>query len=268
VPPEALALALGAAGLHALWNLLLARERDVEAAAAVALIVLVLALVLPAALTWRIEGAAVPFVLGSAALELSYVALLAAAYRRFELSLVYPIARGLAPVLALVLVVAAGGARPSAVGVVGVLAVGAGVLLVRGPRGSLAGLASGLMIAAAIAGYTVVDRYGIHHASAAPYLLLVMLGPALAYSLAVGKRRVVAALGPATVVVGGASAGAYLLVLLALRLASAPAVAAVRESSVVIATALAAVVLRERVGPARLAGAAVVAAGVALLALS
>ena len=268
MPPEALALALAAAGLHAIWNLLLARERDTEAAAAVALIVLVLALVVPAALTWRVEGAAAPFVLGSAALELSYVALLAAAYRRFELSLVYPVARGLAPVLALVLVVVAGGARPSAVGIAGVLAVALGVLLVRGLRGSLAGLVFGGVIAAAIAGYTVVDRYGIHHASAAPYLLLVMIGPALAYPLAVGTRRVMAALTAATVVVGGASAGAYLLVLLALRLASAPAVAAVRESSVVIATALAAAVLRERVGLGRLAGAALVAAGVALLALS
>jgi drug/metabolite transporter (DMT)-like permease len=268
VPADALGLALAAAGLHALWNLLLARERDTEAATAVALIVLVLALVLPAAISWRVEGAAVPFVLGSAALELSYVALLAAAYRRFELSLVYPVARGLAPVLALLLVVAAGGARPSAVGILGVLAVAAGVLLVRGLRGSLGGLAYGVVIAAAIAGYTVVDRYGIHHASAAPYLLLVMLGPAVAYPIAVGKRRVVAALSPATVVVGGASAGAYLLVLLALRLASAPAVAAVRESSVVIATALAAVVLRERVGLGRLGGATLVAAGVALLALS
>jgi uncharacterized membrane protein len=45
-------------------------------------------------------------------------------------------------------------------------------------------------------------------------------------------------------------------------------VAAVRETSVVIATALAALVLRERVGPARLLGAVVVAGGVALLALS
>jgi drug/metabolite transporter (DMT)-like permease len=77
-----------------------------------------------------------------------------------------------------------------------------------------------------------------------------------------------AAVSPATVVIGAASASAYLLVLLALRLASAPAVAAVRESSVVIATTLAAVVLHERVGPTRLAGACVVVAGVALLALS
>ena len=268
MPLDALALALGAAGLHALWNLLLAREEDTEAATAVALLALVTVLVLPAALTWRVEGAAVPFILASGALELAYVALLAAAYRRYELSLVYPVARGLAPVLALLIVVAAGGARPPTLGVVGVLAVALGVLLVRGARGSFAGFALGAVIAAVIAGYTVVDRYGIRHAAAGPYLLLVMLGPALVYPALVGRRRVRPAVDPVTLTIGAASASAYLLVLLALRLASAPAVAAVRESSVVIATAAAAVFLHERVGPTRLAGAALVAGGVALLALS
>jgi drug/metabolite transporter (DMT)-like permease len=268
MPLDALALALGAAGLHALWNLLLARERDTEAATAVALVALVAVLVLPAALTWRVDADAIPFIAGSAALELAYVALLATAYRRYELSLVYPVARGLAPVLALLIVVAAGGARPSTLGIVGVLAVAGGVLLVRGARGDLGGLVFGIVIAAAIAGYTVVDRYGIGHAAAGPYLLLVMLGPALVYPLFVGVGRTRAAVSGVTVVIGGASASAYLLVLLALRLASAPAVAAVRESSVVIATAAAAVVLHERVSSTRLAGAAVVAAGVALLALS
>jgi drug/metabolite transporter (DMT)-like permease len=269
MPLDALALALGAAGLHALWNLLLAREEDTEAATAVALLALVAVLVVPAALTWRVEGAAVPFVVASAALELAYVALLAAAYRRYELSLVYPVARGLAPVLALLLVVAAGGARPSTLGVVGVLAVALGVLLVRGVREkNLAGFAFGAVIAAAIAGYTVVDRYGIRHAAAGPYLLLVMLGPALVYPALVGRRRVLGAVDAVTLTIGAASAAAYLLVLLALRLASAPAVAAVRETSVVIATAAAAVFLHERVGPTRLAGALLVAGGVALLALS
>jgi drug/metabolite transporter (DMT)-like permease len=268
MPLDALALALGAAALHALWNLLLARERDTEAATAIALLVLVVALVLPAALTWRVEGEAIPLVLASAALELVYVALLATAYRRYELSLVYPVARGLAPVLALLYVVAAGGALPSALGVAGVVAVAVGVLLVRGARGSAAGLAFGLAIAASIAGYTVVDRYGIRHAAAGPYLLLVMLGPALVYAPLVGRQRLRSALSPATVVVGAASASAYLLVLLALRLASAPAVAAVRETSVVIATGAAAAVLGEHVGARRLAGAVVVVAGVALLAAS
>ena len=269
MPADALALALGAAALHALWNLLLAREHDTEAATAVAVCSLVVVLVVPAALTWRVEGAAVPFIVGSAALELAYVGLLAAAYRRFELSVVYPVARGLAPVLALMLTVLVTLNGPSAGEVGGVLAVTAGVFLVRGKlRGSVGGLGVGAVIAAAIAGYTVVDRYGIHHANAAPYLLLVMAGPAVVYALGVGRRRVAGALSPTKVVVGAASAGAYLLVLLALRLASAPAVSAVRETSVVIATALAAVVLRERVGPARLGGAVLVAAGVALLALS
>jgi drug/metabolite transporter (DMT)-like permease len=268
MPLDALALALGAAGLHALWNLLLAQEEDTEAATAVALLALVAVLVVPAALTWRVEGVAVPFILASAVLELAYVALLAAAYRRYELSLVYPVARGLAPVLALVMVVAAGGARPSTLGVAGVLTVALGVLLVRGAKGSLAGFAFGAVIAATIAGYTVVDRYGIRHAAAGPYLLLVMFGPALVYPALVGRRRVRAAVDPVTLTIGAASASAYLLVLLALRLASAPAVAAVRESSVVIATAAAAVFLHERVGPVRLTGAALVAGGVALLAFS
>ncbi len=268
MPLDALALALGAAGLHAAWNLLLARERDTEAALAVGLLALVATIALPAALTWRVEGAAVPYILGSAALELVYVALLAAAYRRWELSLVYPVARGLAPVLALLLVAAVGGARPSPLGAAGVLVVSVGVLLVRGARGDLRGLAFGAVIAAVIAGYTVVDRYGIQHAAAGPYLLLVMLGPALAYPLAVGRRRVRNAVSPATIVIGAASASAYLLALLALRLASAPAVAAVRETSVVIATVLAAVFLHERVSPARIGGAALVVAGVALLAFS
>jgi drug/metabolite transporter (DMT)-like permease len=70
------------------------------------------------------------------------------------------------------------------------------------------------------------------------------------------------------VLVGVLSAAAYLLVLLALRRASAPAVSAVRETSVVMAAALAAIFLHERVGPVRLAGAVLVAAGVALLALA
>jgi uncharacterized membrane protein len=66
-------------------------------------------------------------------------------------------------------------------------------------------------------------------------------------------------------VAGIASAASYALALAALQLAPAAPVAAVRETSVVIAAALAWVVLKEKVGPARLGGAALVAGGVALL---
>ena len=268
MPLDALAFALGAAALHAFWNVVLARERDVEAATALAVVSVLVVLALPAALTWRVEADAIPYIVASGALELVYFAMLAAAYRRYELSLVYPVARGLAPVLALLFVVAIGGARPAALGVLGVLVVSAGVLLVRGPRGNLHGLAVGAAIAAIIGGYTVVDRYGIQHAAAGPYLLLIMIGPAICYPLAIGRRRLRAAAGWEPFAIGAGLSVAYLLVLLALRVASAPAVSAVRETSVVMATALAAVFLHERVSRGRLAGSVLVAAGVALLALS
>ena len=264
--PAALGLALGAAALHAVWNLLLRGSRDPEAATAVSVVTFVLVLVPFAAVTWDVDREAWKYVVPSAGLELVYVALLAAAYRRFELSVVYPIARGLAPVAALVLAVLAAGADPSAAEVGGVLVVAAGVLLVRGGRGGRgAGLA--LVIAAVIGGYTLIDRYGIRHADAFSYALLIMLGAAIVYPAFVGITRVRAAATPRNALVGVLSASAYLLVLLALRRASAPAVAAVRETGVVIAAALAAVFLHERVGATRLAGACLVVGGIVLLAL-
>jgi len=263
----ALGFALAAAVLHAVWNLLLRDTRDTEAAAAVAVVVFVAVLAPFAAATWSVESAAWKYVVPSAALELVYIALLAAAYRRFDLSLVYPIARGLAPVAALAIVVVVAGASPSAAEIGGVLVVAAGVLLVRGARGGRGG-AFGLLIALVIGGYTVIDGYGIQHAGTFAYAFLIMLGAAVFYPPFVGVRRVRAAVSPTTILVGVLSAGAYLFVLLALRRASAPAVSAVRETSVVIAAALAAVFLHERVGRARFAGAILVAAGVALLALA
>jgi drug/metabolite transporter (DMT)-like permease len=74
-----------------------------------------------------------------------------------------------------------------------------------------------------------------------------------------------AEIGLSSFLAGVALFGGYLLVLSALRLAPAAPVAAVRETSVVLATGLAALVLGERVGPARAGGAALVVAGVALL---
>jgi drug/metabolite transporter (DMT)-like permease len=273
VPLSAFLLALGAAFVHALWNVLLARARDPEAATAVALLVAIVAFAPVAALTWEADGDVWPYVAATSVFELVYFALLAAAYRRAELSLVYPLARGVAPVLVLVVAVAALGAGSSAAQAAGVCLVGAGVVLVRGLRREpdRAGVALGLAIAACIAAYTLVDNEGIRHANAITYLELSMLAPSLAYAAGVVALKGVPALraevSAATVVAGLATFGAYALVLAALELAAAAPVAAVRETSVVIATVGAALFLRERVAPGRLAGAALVAGGVALLGL-
>jgi drug/metabolite transporter (DMT)-like permease len=129
-----------------------------------------------------------------------------------------------------------------------------------------------LAIGCAIAGYTLVDKDGLRHAATLPYLELVLAPVALVavplVAVRRGARALRAQLTASTVLAAAASFGAYTLVLAALRLAPAPEVAAVRETSVVIAALLAAAFLRERVGPGRLAGAAAVAGGVALIALA
>jgi drug/metabolite transporter (DMT)-like permease len=83
-----------------------------------------------------------------------------------------------------------------------------------------------------------------------------------------GPGALVAELRPPTVLAGLGMFGAYALALAALARAAAAPVAAVRESSVVIATALAAAVLGERIGRRRWAGAVLVVAGVAAIALA
>ena len=126
----------------------------------------------------------------------------------------------------------------------------------------------GCVIASVIGGYTLIDRYGIQHADAFSYALLIMLGAAVAYPPFVGLGRV----RTACVAAHDRSSAFCRLRLtfsccLRLRRASAPAVSAVRETGVVMAAVLAAVFLRERVGPIRFAGAALVTAGIALLTL-
>jgi drug/metabolite transporter (DMT)-like permease len=273
VPLSAFLLALAAAVLHAGWNVLLARARDVLAATTVALVLSVLLFAPVAAATWDVDAAAVPWIAASAVFEIVYFVLLTTAYSRSDLSLVYPVARGSAPVFVLAGAAIAG----ATVGwgqALGVLLVGGGILLVRGvgantdARGAVLALAIG----AAIAGYTLVDKEGIEHARVIPYLELVLAPAALAavaWHAASGRLAAVRReLGWPTVGAAVFAFAAYGFVLGALTLASAPAVAAVRETSVLFAVALGASVLGEPVGRTRASGAVLVVAGVALVALS
>jgi drug/metabolite transporter (DMT)-like permease len=257
VPASALGLALAAALVHALWNLLLAGARDSQAATAVGMCVG--CLVFLPSLLGDVSSAALPWIVASAALELLYFSLLALAYSRAELSAVYPLARGSAPVF----VLAVAGV-PLALQAVGIVLVALGVVLVRGGGASLLALAVGACIAA----YTLVDKEGLKHADALPYLELVLLVPALAYASWIGRARLRDAFGWRAAAAGVGMFGAYGLVLLALRLTAAAPVAAVRETSIVIAVLLGALVLHEPVGRARLAGSAVIVAGVAAIALA
>ena len=264
----ALALVLGSAAVHALWNALLADADDTYGTTAVMLVAGVVLFAPVAALTWDVDGAALPYVLGSGAFELVYFGLLATAYSRAELTFVYPVARGSAPVIVLVVSVVALGAAVSGLQAAGVLVVAAGVLLVRGlGRGRGADLVLALAVGACIAGYTLVDDHGLEHADPIPYLALVLLVAAVPYAAVVGPAAMRAALTPRAVLAGAGMFLAYVLALAALQRAEAAPVAALRETSVVMAAVGAAVWGRARVPAARMLGAALVVAGAAAIAL-
>jgi drug/metabolite transporter (DMT)-like permease len=281
----ALALALGAAFLHALWNVLLAGSRD-SVAATGALLLFGVALLAPAALVAvalsddALSAEALPFVAASAALELVYFVLLGRAYRGGEVGVVYPVARGSAPVLVLGAAVLGLGKGVSVLAALGVILVASGVLLLGlasvgrqihrigvrdGPHSR--DLLLGLAIGVAIAGYTLVDSEGLDHADPLPYLFLIAAVCAVTYNgalaLSGGASELRAALGWKAALTAAATFGAYAMVLAALELAPAAPVAAVRESSIVIAALLAWLFLGEQ---RRLGGAVLVAAGVALIA--
>jgi drug/metabolite transporter (DMT)-like permease len=273
MPIDALLLALAAAAVHATWNLLLAGEEDTHSASAVALLIGTVVFVPVALVGWRLDSGAVPYIAGSGALELGYLALLATGYSVAAMSFIYPIARGSAPVLVLVAGAIAAGAGVSAAAAVGVVVVAVGIVLVRGvgASGRPRDLALALSVGACIAGYTLVDKHGIVHAAPLTYLVLVLGIPAIVYALAVWRVRGGAALRAAvsrsTLLAGVGMFGAYGLALAALRLAPAASVAAVRESSVVMATVFLAFTGREKVGRERLAGAIAVVIGIALISL-
>ena len=278
---EALALALGAAVLHASWNVLLAGSRDSVTATGGLLVWGVLLLAPAALLTGGVSAEAIPFIAASAAFELVYFVLLARAYRAGELGVVYPVARGSAPVLVLIVAVLGLGMGLSALAALGVVLVAAGVLALaptgepRNKRNSSGEVDTrhrdvlvGLAIGATIAGYTLVDNEGVEHADPLAYLFLITAVVAVAYCgalVATGRGRQLRAelSSPRTALTAAATFGSYAMVLAALELAPAAPVAAVRESSVVIAALLAWLFLGE---PRRLAPAALVAAGVAAIA--
>jgi drug/metabolite transporter (DMT)-like permease len=274
MPLSALLLALAAAFAHALWNLLLARARDPEAATAVALVVAVVVFAPVSLFAWGLEREVWPYLVVTSCLQLLYFSLLITAYRKAELTVVYPVARGVAPTFVLLAGVVVLGYATSWAQAAGVVLVGLGVLAIRGVRrgAGAAGVVFGLAIAAVIASYTLVDKRGLDYAAPIAYLEVSMIAPAVLYAAWVARLRggtvaLRSALNRSSVVAGILTFTAYALVLAALQLAPAASVAAVRETSVVIATLLAAVALHEPVTRWRFAGAVLVAGGVALLAV-
>jgi drug/metabolite transporter (DMT)-like permease len=275
-------LALLAAAVHGTWNVILKVSGDpllaFRRATLMSGVVATIALVPEVVILGRpsISLAAIGLCALSSVLETTYLVLLSIAYRRGDLSAVYPIARGSAPLLAVAIGLVLLGERLSSVQLAGVALLLVGILAVAisqaGGRATLPALLTGVTIAT----YTSVDRLGVRMTE--PWFY----GWLLFALMAVELPLVLAAIKPLTrsttrqdvpswrksALIGGFMWGGYFLVLWALSLAPLAVVAPVRETAIVAVAAWGVWRLRERRSAAlKLSGAAATLAGVALLAL-
>jgi drug/metabolite transporter (DMT)-like permease len=267
------AIVLCGAMMHAGWNALVKAGRDtalsavlVNAGAAVIALVALPWLAQPARESW-------PYIAASVIAEVAYFSLLVAAYRRGDMSQAYPLMRGTAPLL---VAIASGfiiGEHLSVAQWVGVALICGGVIgLVAEPtrRTSWFALANAVVIAT----YTLIDGIGVRH-SGAPvaytFWIFLLNGAALTIwaLVARGGEAMRYARGQVGVaLLGGAAAtGSYGLALWAMTVAPIAAVAALRETSILFAAAISALVLRERVGAQRYIATGLIAAGAAVIRL-
>jgi len=279
----AVGMAIAAAAFHGTWNVLVKVSGDPIAtfrrATAMAAVVATISLV-PA---WLIfgrpsltPGAAALCVLSSF-LETTYLWLLSTAYRRGELSAVYPIARGSAPLLSVVVGLVLLGERLGAVQLLGVALLLVGILSVTVAQARGRATVPALLTGVAIAAYSSVDRIGVRMAT--PWLYAWLLFTLMAIELPL-TIWVASALKlyrqPETplptwsqaAVIGLFFWAGYFLVLWALSLAPLAVVAPVREIAIVAVAVWGVWRLREREQAAiKVSGAVATLAGVALLAI-
>ncbi len=276
--PSVLLAVLGAALLHASWNALLKRRGEpllatvlVVAGSACAAIVLLPWLPAPARDSW-------PFIAASGVVQTIYYLLLIETYRDGQVSHAYPLMRGCAPLLVALVNGPLTGDRLSAGQWVAMLLICGGVLaqwLAAPAHGARRTTVFALLTAGVIAAYTLIDGQGVRRSGApAAYTLWIFLltGAGVCAWTARGRVRALVAFARANPLVaplgGLASAGSYGIALWAMTRAAVAAVAALRETSILFATAIAAFILREPVGRARLAAVALIACGAVAMRLA
>ena len=292
MPLSALALVVLAGLIHACWNIAAKKAGgDVRFSFFSSVVMMVAWAPLGVWLAWRqvpawgrLEWSLVSV---SGALHSLYFIILLRGYRKADLTVVYPLARGSGPLLSSMAAIALMGEQLSALGGFGIAGVVLGVFLIAGGpalfknthtaaqaqrirKGMLYGLLTGVFIAS----YTVVDGYAVKVALMSPVLIdymgnfvrLGLLLPAMARDTG-AVRRQWALQWKYAVVVGVVSPVSYVLVLYALQVAPLSHVAPAREVSMLFAALIGGHLLGEGDRALRLVGAVAIAAGVMALAL-
>jgi drug/metabolite transporter (DMT)-like permease len=265
---------LAAAITHATWNAIAHGIRDqtlafglIGAGGIIVAIPLVIVVAAPRADSW-------PYLLGSVAIHVFYNLLLMRCYRYGEFGQVYPLARGISPLVVTILAAVFVGehlALPQLAGVA-VVSGGLAALVFFGGKPGRAALLAAVGTGLTIAAYTTVDGVGVRlSASPVGYIGWLMLLQSLCVPLfALVRRRDVLTKQPPRILLTGLLAGAlsvlaYGLVLWAQTRGALAPIAALRETSVIFGAIIGTLVFREPFGRARIAATVLVAAGIVLL---
>jgi drug/metabolite transporter (DMT)-like permease len=265
---------LAAAVTHATWNAVAHGIKDQTLAFAligVGGIMVAVPQVIVAALP---RSASWPYLLGSIAIHVFYNLLLIQCYRLGEFSQVYPLARGISPLVVTILAAVFVHEHLAFWQVAGVGVVSAGLAFLvfagsrPGRRAFLAAVGTGLTIAA----YTTVDGVGVRlSASPVGYIGWLMVLQSLCVPMfAAVRRRDVLLKQPPRILLSGLAAGAlsvlaYGLVLWAQTRGALAPIAALRETSVIFGAIIGTLVFREPFGRARIAATVLVVTGIVLL---
>jgi len=278
VTPFVLAIVLSAALMHATWNALLKGAQD----RAISLGLLSLGHVVPAAIAAMWLPLPPPeawiYIAASTVIHWAYYYLLNLSYRLGDLSVVYPMARGAAPLL-----VALGaqfwiGETLPALAWAGIFAISCGIFLLARPSRHgpmpLPGLAAGFATALTVAAYSIVDGIGVRLEDAAlSYISWLFIAEVIVAAWLLGTRRDrLRALPPRVLALGFLggliSGAAYALALYAKTLAPIGMVSALRETSVIFAALIGVYWFGEGPRGIRVASAAIVASGIMLMVLA
>jgi drug/metabolite transporter (DMT)-like permease len=284
-----IAAVLGAALLHATWNALVkGRAGQGDPLLSTVLVVAGGAVVSALLLPWTAspQPASWPFIAASSLTQTAYYLLLIGAYRSGDMSHAYPLMRGSAPLLVALFNGMLTGEQLYAGQWLAVCLICGGVLAMLVTTRAAASqpnmqanhrrtTAFALATACVIAVYTMIDGAGVRRSGApAAYTMWIFLlnGSVVTAWAARRHARALAALArarPPLLLIGGVSTvGSYGIALWAMTLAPVAAIAALRETSILFATAIAALFLRERVGRGRWLGAALIACGAVAMRLA
>ncbi|HIF44000.1 MAG TPA: EamA family transporter [Dehalococcoidia bacterium] len=285
-----LVLVLLSAVAHASWNLMLKRAGDPEVFAWVMLVVgSILLAPVGLALLWynSMDFPGLWFLLASVVLHVFYFMLLARGYATGDLSLVYPVARGMGPMLVPVLAVIFLGEIVETMAIVGIAAIVGGIYTIswwgnfhqvlRSPLLFLksAGMRYAVLTGLTIAVYSIVDKEGVGHIQPLLYIYFLdigtvaLLAPYILANKGMGTVKAEWRANAVPITVSGLLAfAAYGLVLTAFSLSRVSYVAPAREVGIVIGVLMGIFLLKEPFGRGRLLGSGLIVGGLVLIAFS